>query len=147
MKHPLIDAIEKQNADQEFPELYPGDQVNVYVNVVEGDRSRVQRFSGTIIRNRSTGQSRTFTVRRIASHGIGVERTFLYKSPRIESIEVLRHNKVRRAQLYYMRDRRGKSARMVEVRQVNRNKPKSQAAYDRVAAPEPVQEQEAAAEE
>jgi large subunit ribosomal protein L19 len=96
----------------------------VHINVVEGERSRIQVFHGVVIRNRGNGQNRTFTVRRIASHGIGVERTFLYKSPRIEKIEITRHNKVRRAQLYYMRELRGKSARLKEIREVNRNKPK-----------------------
>lgn len=137
MKHPLIDAIENRNPDQEFPELYPGDNVRVHISVVEGGRSRVQVFHGLIIRNHGTGQNRTFTVRRIASHGVGVERTFLYKSPRIEKIEVTRHNKVRRAQLYYMRELSGKSARLKELRQINRNKPKSKAAYQRVAKQQP----------
>jgi len=122
----LIEAVHEMNGDRGFPELYPGDNVRVHINVVEGNRSRIQVFHGMVIRNRSNGQSRTFTVRRVASHGIGVERTFLYKSPRIEKIEVTRHNKVRRAQLYYMRDLRGKSARLKEVRVANRNKSKNQ---------------------
>ena len=120
----LVQAVNQMNEDRGFPEIYPGDYVRVHINVVEGDRSRVQVFHGVVIKNRGNGQNRTFTVRRIASHGIGVERTFLYKSPRIEKIEVTRHNKVRRAQLYYMRNLRGKSARLKEIREVNRNKPK-----------------------
>jgi len=120
----LVQAVNQLNEDRGFPEIYPGDYIRVHINVVEGERSRVQVFHGVVIRNRGNGQSRTFTVRRIASHGIGVERTFLYKSPRIEKIEITRHNKVRRAQLYYMRDLRGKSARLKEIREVNRNKPK-----------------------
>ena len=120
----LVQAVNQMNEDRGFPEIYPGDYVRVHINVVEGERSRIQVFHGVVIRNRGNGQSRTFTVRRIASHGIGVERTFLYKSPRIEKIEITRHNKVRRAQLYYMRDLRGKSARLKEIREVNRNKPK-----------------------
>ena len=120
----LVQAVNQMNDDRGFPEIYPGDYVRVHINVVEGERSRVQVFHGVVIKNRGNGQNRTFTVRRIASHGIGVERTFLYKSPRIEKIEVTRHNKVRRAQLYYMRDLRGKSARLKEIREVNRNKPK-----------------------
>lgn len=136
MKHPLIESIEDRNPDQDFPEIYPGDDVRVHINVVEGGRSRVQVFHGRVMKNRGTGQSRTFTVRRIASHGIGVERTFLYKSPRIEKIEVTRHNKVRRAQLYHMRELSGKSARLKEERVVNRNKPKSKAAYKRIPKPE-----------
>ncbi|MBZ0308287.1 MAG: 50S ribosomal protein L19 [Anaerolineae bacterium] len=136
MKHPLIESLEDRNPDQDFPELYPGDDVRVHISVVEGGRSRVQVFHGRIMKNRGTGQNRTFTVRRIASHGIGVERTFLYKSPRIEKIEVTRHNRVRRAQLYYIRELSGKSARLKEIRVVNRNKPKSKAAYKRVPKPE-----------
>ena len=122
----LVQAVNQMNEDRGFPEVYPGDYVRVHINVVEGDRSRIQVFHGVVIRNQGNGQNRTFTVRRIASHGIGVERTFLYKSPRIDKIEITRHNKVRRAQLYYMRGLRGKSARMQEVREVNRNKPKYQ---------------------
>jgi large subunit ribosomal protein L19 len=120
----LVQAVNQMNEDRGFPEIYPGDYVRVHINVAEGERSRVQVFHGVVIRNRGNGPSRTFTVRRIASHGIGVERTFLYKSPRIEKIEITRHNKVRRAQLYYMRELRGKSARLKEIREVNRNKPK-----------------------
>jgi|GEM_PF-272822 len=120
----LIKAVENLNEDRGFPELYPGDYVKVFVNVVEGNRSRIQRFEGTIIRDRGRGQNRTFTVRRISHGGIGVERTFLYKSPRIDSIEVVRHQRVRRAQLYYLRNLRGKAARLKEVRVINRNKPK-----------------------
>src|SRR5687767_785638 len=125
----LIKAVENLNNDRGFPQIYPGDVVRVHLSVVEGNRSRVQVFHGMVIRNRGEGQSRTFTVRRNASHGIGVERTFLYKSPRIEQIEVLRHNTVRRAQLYYMRDLTGKAARLKEVRVVTRNNPKSKSAW------------------
>jgi large subunit ribosomal protein L19 len=132
----LIELVNDINTDRGFPELYPGDNVRIHVSVVEGNRSRIQVFHGMVIINRGTGQGRTFTVRRVASHGIGVERTFLYKSPRIEKIEVTRHNKVRKAQLYYMRDLRGKSARLKEVREVKRNKPKSAAAYKRVGQQE-----------
>ncbi len=124
MKLDLIQAVENMNEDRGFPEIYPGDFVRVHVTVIEGNKSRVQVFHGTVIRDSGNGQNRTFTVRRVASHGIGVERTFLYKSTRIEKIEVVRHNKVRRAQLYYMRNLRGKAARLEEIRQVNRNKPK-----------------------
>jgi large subunit ribosomal protein L19 len=118
-----MDLIQSLSAeDRGFPEIFPGDEVRVHLRIVEGTRERVQVFGGMVIRLRGEGNSKNFTVRRIASHGIGVERTFLYKSPRIEKIEVVRHSKVRRAQLYYMRDRRGKSARLVEARSVNRNK-------------------------
>ena len=137
----LVNAVNQLNEDRGFPEIYPGDFVRVHISVVEGNRSRIQVFHGTVIRNRGNGQNRTFTVRRIASHGIGVERTFLYKSPRIEKIEVTRHNKVRRAQLYYMRGLRGKSARMQEVRVVNRNKPKYGRKIDEVILAEQPEEE------
>lgn len=126
----LIDAVEALNEDRGFPQIYPGDDVRVHINVVEGTRKRIQVFHGRVIRDSGSGQNRTFTVRRVASHGIGVERSFLYKSPLIDKLEVTRHNRVRRAQLYYMRDRRGRSARLQEVRVVNRNKPKSKKAWE-----------------
>lgn len=100
--------------DRGHPQLRPGDTVKVHVRIVEGDRERVQVFQGIVIRLRKGGNDANFTVRRIASHGVGVERTFLLKSPRIEKIEIMRRAKVRRAQLYYLRERRGKAARLKE---------------------------------
>lgn len=100
----------------EHPELQPGDNVKVHVRIVEGNRERIQVFQGIIIRLRKGGNDANFTVRRIASHGVGVERTFLLRSPRVEKIEVVRRAKVRRAQLYYLRDLRGKAARLKEKR-------------------------------
>ena len=120
----LIKALE--GADRGFPEIDPGDTVRVHVRIVEGNRERVQVFQGTVIRKRKGGQDATFTVRRIASHGIGVERTFLWRSPRIEKIEILRHGKVRRAQLYYLRRLSGKAARLREVRRVEGDIPDSE---------------------
>ena len=102
--------------DRNHPEFGPGDTIKVHALVVEGDKERVQVFQGMVIRYRSGGNDANFTVRRIASNGIGVERTFLLRSPRIEKIEVVRRAKVRRAQLYYMRDIRGKAARLKEKR-------------------------------
>jgi large subunit ribosomal protein L19 len=102
--------------DRGHPRLMPGDTVKVHVRIVEGDRERVQVFQGIVIRLRKGGNDANFTVRRVASHGVGVERTFLLKSPRIEKIEIMRRAKVRRAQLYYLRDRRGKAARLKERR-------------------------------
>ena len=113
----LLESVDRQfepNAD--IPELQPGDTVKVHARIVEGDRERVQPFQGIVIRTRGGGTGANFTVRRIASHGIGVERTFLLRSPRLEKVEVLRRAKVRRAQLYYMRERRGKTARLREKR-------------------------------
>lgn len=100
----------------EGSEVEPGDTVKVHLRIVEGDRERIQVFQGVVIRLRRGGNEKNFTVRRIASHGVGVERTFLLHSPRIEKIEITRRAKVRRAQLYYLRDRRGKAARLKERR-------------------------------
>ena len=102
--------------DRGHPEMGSGDMVKVHVRVVEGDRERIQVFQGIVIRLRGGGNDANFTVRRIASHGIGVERTFLLRSPRIDKIEVTRRAKVRRAQLYYLREVRGKAARLKEKR-------------------------------
>ena len=116
----IMDLIESLNRQLErnanIPELRPGDAVKVFVRIVEGQRERVQAFQGTIIRVRGSGASATFTVRRIASHGIGVERTFLLHSPRIERVEIVRRAHVRRARLYYLRERKGKAARLRERR-------------------------------
>jgi large subunit ribosomal protein L19 len=113
----LIESLERQTEpNPNIPELHPGDTVKVHARIVEGDRERVQVFRGTVIRLRGGGTNASFTVRRIASHGIGVERTFLLRSPRIEKVEVLRRARVRHAQLYYLRQRRGKGARLREKR-------------------------------
>jgi large subunit ribosomal protein L19 len=98
------------------PEFGVGDTVRVSVKVVEGNRERTQVFEGVVMRKRGGGIDANFTVRRIASHGIGVERTFLLNSPRIEKIEVVRRGVVRRAQLYYLRGLTGKAARIKERR-------------------------------
>jgi large subunit ribosomal protein L19 len=111
----LLKAVEAA-ANKNVPDLKPGDNVSVHVRIVEGNKERVQEFKGTIIRLRKGGNDANFTVRRVASHGIGVERTFLLRSPRIEKVEVFRSAKVRRAQLYYLRDLRGKAARLKEKR-------------------------------
>ncbi|HUW11345.1 MAG TPA: 50S ribosomal protein L19 [Anaerolineae bacterium] len=112
----LMDSLERLEPNPEIPSLRPGDTVKVHNRIVEGSRERVQVFQGEIIRIRKGGINSNFTVRRIASHGVGVERTFLLHSPRVEKVEVLRHAKVRRAKLYYLRDRRGKAARLKERR-------------------------------
>lgn len=97
-----------------IPELRPGDSIRVFIRIKEGANERTQEFRGTVIRLRGSGNNQNFTVRRIASNGIGVERTFLMRSPRIEKIIVDRRAKVRRAQLYFLRDRTGKRARLKE---------------------------------
>jgi large subunit ribosomal protein L19 len=111
----LVESLEKSlQPNSKIPTLQPGDTVRVHQKIVEGDRERIQVFQGTVIRLRKGGANASFTVRRIASNNIGVERTYLLLSPRIEKVEVTRHAKVRRAQLYYFRDLRGKSARLKE---------------------------------
>jgi large subunit ribosomal protein L19 len=110
-----IKAVEAP-VNPKIPELRPGDTVSVHVRIKEGQRERVQEFRGTIIRLRKGGNDANFTVRRIATHGIGVERTFLLRSPRIEKVEIQRSSHVRRAQLYFLRDRKGKRARLTEKR-------------------------------
>lgn len=103
-----VEAAENPN----IPVLQPGDSVKVYLRIKEGANERTQEFKGTIIRLRNSGNNANFTVRRIASNGIGVERTFLTRSPRLERVVVERHAKVRRAQLYFLRERTGKRARL-----------------------------------
>lgn len=110
----LLQSVEQLKDDR--PDIKPGDTVNVHVRIVEGSRERTQAFQGVVIAIKGSGMNKLFTVRRVAAHGIGVERTFLYHSPRIEKIQIVRHAKVRRAKLYYLRNRSGKSARLKERR-------------------------------
>jgi len=113
----LVESIERQlESNPNVPELNPGDSVRVHARIIEGDKERVQVFKGTIISMNKRGAAANFTVRRIASHGIGVERTFLLHSPRLEKVEVTRRADVNRAKLYYLRERRGKRARLKEKR-------------------------------
>lgn len=110
-----IKLIEEDQMKAEVPAFRPGDTVKVAVKIKEGNRERVQMFEGVVIRRRGEGLSKTFTVRRV-SYGVGVERTFLLHSPRVESVQVVRRGKVRRARLYYLRQLRGKAARIREKR-------------------------------
>jgi large subunit ribosomal protein L19 len=112
---PLVRAVEEAQLRDDRPELEPGDTVRVHLKVVEGTRERIQVFEGTVIRLRGDNLRRAFTVRRIA-HNVGVERSFLLHSPQIDKIEVVRHNVVRRKNLYYMRGLTGKAARLKERR-------------------------------
>lgn len=113
----VIDLLQREQEKSEVPVLRSGDTVRVHVKVVEGTRERVQVFEGVVIVvNGTTGLRTSFTVRRV-SHGVGVERTFLVHSPRLDRIEVLRHGDVRRAKLYYLRDKVGKRARIRERRE------------------------------
>jgi len=109
----VIRSIEKEQMRKDLPELNIGDTVRVYVKVIEGNRERLQAFEGIIIRKKNGGIRETFTVRRV-SYGIGVERTFPVHSPKIDRIEVIRKGRVRRAKLYYLRDRVGKAAKIKE---------------------------------
>src|SRR5690242_20875470 len=111
----LLAAVENAQLRKDIPEIRSGDTVRLQVKVVEGTRERLQPFEGVVIRLRSGSVNANFTVRRI-TNGVGVERTFLLHSPRIEKIEVLRHARVRRKQLYYLRGLTGKAARLKEVR-------------------------------
>ena len=108
----LVEAAQLKKDRQGFA---PGDQVRVHVKVIEGEKERTQVFEGTVIRRRGEGVRASFTVRRI-SYGVGVERTFPVHSPRIERVDVVRHGRVRRSKLYYLRDLAGKAARLKEKR-------------------------------
>ena len=109
-----IKAIEQEQLRNDLPELRIGDTVRVHVKVVEGNRERLQAFEGTIIAKRNGSVRETFTVRRV-SYGVGVERTFPVHSPRVDHIDVVRRGKVRRAKLYYLRNRVGKAAKVKEL--------------------------------
>ena len=111
----VLDEIVSDQIRTDLPELASGDTVRVSAKVVEGTRERIQVFEGVVMRLRGGGITRSITVRRIAS-GVGVERTFKVNSPRIEKIEVMRHGQVRRAQLYFLRDRVGRAATLRERR-------------------------------
>ncbi|RME46337.1 MAG: 50S ribosomal protein L19 [Chloroflexi bacterium] len=113
----LVRAIEEEQMKQDLPEIRPGDTVRLHFRIVEGDRERTQAFQGVVMRVRGSQSNRNVTIRRIGAHGVGVERTFPLHSPRVEKIEVLRHAHVRRAKLYFLRDRQGKAARLKEKRQ------------------------------
>lgn len=108
-----IKNIEDSQLKQDLPEFRVGDTLQVHYKIVEGTRERVQLFEGTVIKRQGGGVNETFTVRRL-SYGVGVERTFLLHSPRIEKLQVVRKGKVRRARLFYLRDRQGKAAKVKE---------------------------------
>ncbi len=109
-------AVEQRYLKDNLPDFRVGDTVRVSVRVVEGDRERIQDFEGVVIRRRGRGINESFTVRRVGAHAVGVERTFLVHSPRVEAIRVLRRGKVRRAVLTYLRGRTGRAARIKEER-------------------------------
>jgi len=111
----LIKEVEKQHLKDDIPAFSPGDSVRVHVKVKEGNRERTQVFEGVVIRRQGSGLKETFTVRRV-TYGIGVERIFPVHSPVVSRIEVTRRGRVRRAKLYYLRERSGKAARIREQR-------------------------------
>ncbi len=109
----ILEQITQEQIRTDLPAIAIGDTVRVYVKVKEGNRERVQMFEGTVIKKNHGGIQEVFTVRRI-SYGVGVERTFPINSPNIDRIEVVRHGRVRRSKLYYLRDRVGKAAKVKE---------------------------------
>ena len=110
------DFVDVDTLRDDVPDFGPGDTVKVHVRVTEGERSRIQVFEGDVIARKGGGARETFTVRKISFNGIGVERIFPVHSPVLDKIEVTRHGKVRRAKLYYLRDRVGKTAKIKEKR-------------------------------
>ncbi|KRN00303.1 50S ribosomal protein L19 [Lactobacillus taiwanensis DSM 21401] len=112
---PLIQELTKDQLRDDMPDFRAGDTVRVHVRVVEGTHERIQMFEGVVIKRKGAGISATYTVRKMSS-GIGVERTFPVNDPRVAKVEVLRHGRVRRAKLYYLRERHGKAARIAEKR-------------------------------
>tara|TARA_Y100000590_G_scaffold449851_1_gene588676 strand:- start:718 stop:1065 length:348 start_codon:yes stop_codon:yes gene_type:complete len=113
----LIDALEKQGMRKDVPRVQSGDTVRVHVKIVEGDKERIQVFEGIVIGLSGGGLRETFRVRKV-SYGVGVERIFPLHSPRLDQIEIVKKGRVRRAKLYYLRDRKGKAAQIREKRRV-----------------------------
>ncbi|MDD3617917.1 MAG: 50S ribosomal protein L19 [Desulfobulbaceae bacterium] len=109
----IIDKIDMEQMRFDHPAFRPGDTIKVYIRIIEGDKERVQIFQGVVLKRQRGNMDATFTVRKI-SNGVGVEKTFALHSPRIEKIELVTRGKVRRSRLYYMRQRRGKAARIKE---------------------------------
>ena len=108
----IVDRLEAQQSKPTVPAILPGETVRVHVKVVEGEKERTQVFEGIVIGMSGSGSRANFTVRKI-SYGVGVERIFPLHSPRIDKVEVVSHGKVRRAKLYFLRDRSGKAARLI----------------------------------
>lgn len=111
----LLEQVEKEHVRTDLPDFRPGDTVRVHVKIKEGEKERIQVFEGVVIRKREGASRSTFTVRKI-SYGVGVERIFPTNSPAIERIEIVQRGKVRRARLYYLRELKGKAARIKEQR-------------------------------
>lgn len=113
MKNAMIEMIEKEQMRHDMPDFRAGDTVKVHIRIIEGDKERVQIFQGVVIRRKRGTMGASFTVRKM-SHGVGVEKTFALHSPRLEVVEVVSKGKVRRSRLYYLRNLRGKAARIKE---------------------------------
>ncbi len=109
----ILDKIDQEQMRFDLPDFRPGDTVKVHIRIIEGNKERVQIFQGIVLKRKRGNMNATFTVRKI-SHGVGVEKTFALHSPRIETIEVVSRGRVRRSRLFYLRDRRGKAARIRE---------------------------------
>jgi large subunit ribosomal protein L19 len=113
MSSNIIERIDREQMRHDMPDFRAGDSVRVHIRIIEGSKERVQVFEGIVIRRRRGNMGATFTVRKI-SHGVGVEKTFALHSPRLEKVEIVSRGKVRRARLYYLRELRGKAARIKE---------------------------------
>jgi large subunit ribosomal protein L19 len=109
----ILDKIDQEQMRFDLPDFRPGDTVKVHIRIIEGSKERVQIFQGVVLKRKRGNMNATFTVRKM-SHGVGVEKTFALHSPRIETIEVVSRGRVRRSRLFYLRDRRGKAARIRE---------------------------------
>ena len=109
----ILDKIDQEQMRFDLPEFRPGDTIKVHIRIIEGNKERVQVFQGVVIKRKRGLMNATFTVRKI-SHGVGVEKTFALHSPRIEKVEMVTPGRVRRSRLFYLRDRRGKAARIRE---------------------------------
>ncbi len=110
----IIDKIDQEQMRYDFPDFRPGDTVKVHIRIIEGNKERVQIFQGFVLKRKRGKMNASFTVRKISHGGVGVEKTFALHSPRIEKIEVVSLGRVRRSRLYYLRERRGKAARIRE---------------------------------
>jgi len=111
----ILDKIDQEQMRYDLPDFRAGDTVKVHIRIIEGNKERVQIFQGVVIKRKRGNMNATYTVRKI-SHGVGVEKTFALHSPRVETIEVVTRGRVRRSRLYYLRERRGKAARIRERR-------------------------------
>ena len=141
----IVDEIEKENMKEKVPQCKVGDLVDVHVRTVEGEKERIQIFNGTVISKKGSGNRITVTVRRVVQ-GEGVERVFPIHSPNIVDIVVKKSHKIRRAKLYYLRDRTGKSARLKEIRRRVKKTSKSEQTVPVVVAEEAVETEETPAE-